>query len=666
MENHRSALSDTASGLPAVAGILALGLLFLFFFELLADFVAAIYAFGLLSVSLTADIASALLLLAPITLIFWRKEISNQFLAFGGLWVLFCRAIEILLATRGKMYISGLGVAGFMIFLPALLSSRRRESGNSDLGFGLILGVSLSILLRALGSGTDLSAVGMFRIFSWGLALLGGMCLLFALKQGDRPASPSSPLGAASAWKIMGMALGVAAAIVLLYFAFTSPTVIARWTGGSYLLVSILLMLALVGLGAVLSFRPVLIGRLTPAGLLVWNTLFVLSLTLTILAHQARFPITPTGYPFSFDPLPFGDVFLAAMLLLSPVVLVDFILLCREIVKAGPSIRLLGGSFAVGGLFILLMIFAQVFTTVYDYIPVVGPLFRDRFWLVFLIDGVIMTLSVLLVRSDSSRWDRRSGRAVLPAVSLAVIAVGAVAAAWFTTARPPTSTGAATVLRVLTYNIQQGYSRDGQANFDGQLALIRQQDPDIIGLQECDTARIAGGNTDVVRYFADHLGMYSYYGPDTVAGTFGVALLSKTPIQHPRTFYLYSQGEQTAVIEAQVSQGERTFNVYVTHLGNDGPITQQEQALALSRWKDNVLLMGDFNFRPDTEQYRQVTSVLADAWLLANPQSVPSVAFGPDGRIDYLYISPGTKVIQAQYLVGAQSDHPAFVVDIGP
>ena len=46
------------------------------------------------------------------------------------------------------------------------------------------------------------------------------------------------------------------------------------------------------------------------------------------------------------------------------------------------------------------MIFAQAFTTVYDYIPVVGPFFRDKFWLVFLLAGLGLSLPLLLVRAE--------------------------------------------------------------------------------------------------------------------------------------------------------------------------------------------------------------------------------------------------------------------------
>jgi endonuclease/exonuclease/phosphatase family metal-dependent hydrolase len=356
------------------------------------------------------------------------------------------------------------------------------------------------------------------------------------------------------------------------------------------------------------------------------------------------------------------------MLLLAPVILLDFTLISREISIAKPSIRLLGGSFALGSLFILLMIFAQVFTTVYDYIPVVGPFFRDKFWLVFLADGLVLSLSVLLVRKYTFGIAAERGMRsfpLLPVVCMAFIFVAALSGALLTAPRLPNPTGPGTAsLRVLTFNIQQGYSRDGQISFDGQLSLLRQMNPDVIGLQECDTARIAGGNIDIVRYFANRLDMYSYYGPSTVAGTFGIALLSRYPIQNPRTFYLYSLGEQTAIISAQIVTGGKTYNVYVTHLGNDGPIIQQMQVLQLVQGNKNVLLMGDFNFRPDTAQYRLGTGALNDAWLLHWSQGIQSQAFDSAGRIDYLYVSPGIKIVESQYLTGPQSDHPALVTDI--
>jgi len=147
----------------------------------------------------------------------------------------------------------------------------------------------------------------------------------------------------------------------------------------------------------------------------------------------------------------------------------------------------------------------------------------------------------------------------------------------------------------MTYNIQQGFDVDGRKDLDGQLALIQRINPDILGLQESDTARIANGDVDSVRYFADQLNMYSYYGPTTTVGTFGIALLSKYPIQNPETFFMVSTGEQTAAIHAQVVVNDKRYNIFVTHLGNDGPVIQLQNLLARIQGMDNVITMGDFN-----------------------------------------------------------------------
>jgi endonuclease/exonuclease/phosphatase family metal-dependent hydrolase len=513
----------------------------------------------------------------------------------------------------------------------------------------------------------------MFKGIGWALALLAGVLLLRTIRPVDSTSHPApfpDHPERARPWKVIGLSLGLTAAFILLYFAFTSPAVIARWTGASYLLILVILLLAFSGSVILLAWRPFLFASLKPGVLLAWNGLFVLCLMLTILAHQVNFPSTPAGYPLAPSTPPWQDIPLVMMLLLAPIILVDVTLISREIIAEKPSIRLMGGSFALGSLFLLVMIFAQVFTTVYDYIPVVGPPFRDNFWLVFLVGGLVLALPTLLVRktTNGQAEDVEQGDiALLVTACQALIAFIAITGALLTTARPSApSESDTTSLEVITYNIQQGYSQDGQSNIDEQLALLGLTDPDLIGLQENDTARIANGNNDLVRYFADRLNMHSYYGPSTVAGTFGIALLSRYPIQNPHTYYMYSVGEQTAVIEAQIVIRGKIYNVYVTHLGNGGPMVQQEEVLQLVQGKENVLLMGDFNFRPDTAQYRMTTAIYDEAWLLRWPLAESTYDFNASDRIDYFFVSPGMQISESYYITGPQSDHPALFIEIEP
>jgi len=313
---------------------------------------------------------------------------------------------------------------------------------------------------------------------------------------------------------------------------------------------------------------------------------------------------------------------------------------------------------------LVVMVFAHVFTTVYDYIPVVGAAFRDRYWLVHVVAGLGLALPLATLRSPAPAHDavRR------PALSAALVAVAlltSIAAILPDRTFPPQDTDPRT-LTVFTYNIQQGYSEDGQRSAAEQLALIRQHAPDIVGLQESDTNRIAGGNADLVQYFADELGMYSTYGPTPVVGTFGIALLSRYPIEDPRTFFMYSKGEQTATIEAQIVADGTRYSVYVTHLGNGGPIVQQEAILEIAAGEENVVLMGDFNFRPDSDQYELTAAALDDAWLRRWPDGVDDTGADPARRIDHVFISPSLSVVDIRYLDDPASDHPAVVAELAP
>ncbi|HEY52610.1 MAG TPA: hypothetical protein G4N94_04055 [Caldilineae bacterium] len=660
---------------PAVAFF---SVLFLFFFQLLTDFVAAIYAFGLLGTDIPLELIVVVLLFAPAILIFLRSDPPPILWFALGKLVLISRVIETLLDTRGEMIVSGLGVAFFLLFLPLLLweqGRRRNYDAAVEMGLGLTLGLALSVLLRTLGSGQDFSTAGWGQVIGWGLAILAGAAWVYLWVMEDDIEIGPEPLFirpvAESRLKIAGLSLGLMATFILLYFAFTAPQVLSRWSGVDYRLILPVMMVVLALFAWIVSLRQQILAWLTPLIVLIWNALFVVALVLTVYAYQVAFPSDPTAYPLTLAPTPwFAHIPLFLTLILFPVILLDFTLLSEEIVVHRPSLKGLGIGFTLASLYLLVMIFAHVFTTTYDYIPVVGPFFRDKFWLVHLVAGVVLFLTMLLAYRRINelplpRFNRQV--AVAFAGFVAGVAVVAVLGALLVNANPRTATPGDS-LKILTYNIQQGYSADGQKNFDGQLALLRGIDADIIGLQETDTARIAGGNSDVVRYFTDKLDMHSTYGPSTVTGTFGIALLSKYPIKQPHTHFLYSEGEQVAVIEAEIAVGEQSYTVFVTHLGNGGPMIQQEQFLELVEGKDNVIAMGDWNFRPDSEQYALTTTSLADSWLLAWPDWTDDQGQNPrPHKIDHIFVTPSASVLDAAFIDDPASDHPAVAAKLaGP
>ncbi|NHJ01840.1 MAG: hypothetical protein EAX86_06825 [Candidatus Heimdallarchaeota archaeon] len=303
-------------------------------------------------------------------------------------------------------------------------------------------------------------------------------------------------------------------------------------------------------IGLVILIKPNLVDQMHLWFFWGINIVFLASLVYTILLNQVFFPSSPTSYPFTAPSTAIiQDITLLIFLLTSPILIIDFIYFSRQLIVETPSFRQISGSFTIAAFFFLLMIFAHIFTTVYDYIPEIGPLFRDQFWFVHLVVAIGIMVPILQLKSKMD-LNLKPISKPLPKLSITIILLLILTLGLVITSPYPPLPEDKSSLKIITYNIRQGYSLSGVKNLDGQLAILKEVDADIIGLQESDSARISGGNCDPVRYFANHLHMHSYYGPKSVTGTFGIALLSKNPIKTARTFFMYSIGEQTACIHA--------------------------------------------------------------------------------------------------------------------
>ena len=665
MSSNKNFLGQIYSDLALIT------IMFLLFFELISDMVEAIYAKCLLTLSLNENVLTVLFLISPVILIFFRKGFPDKLMVIIGEIMLACRIIEPLLDTQLKMIFSGLGVGCFLIFFPVFLQKKNpgnHEKNSLKFGLGLSIALMASILFRTLGITVDISTYSVFQWIGWILALIAAVMILGLLKN-DRNVNIgkiNSDVKLGSPLKILGLTFGLMSILMLIYFAFSSPTVISRWTEGNYLAIVIILALVVALFAVVLFFKPNIITKFKLWMILLWNGLFVLTLVLTIAFNQVSFPSIEGAYPIDAPPTTIiQQIPLILMLILSPIILIDFTILSRELFKCKPSTWKLGGSFIITSGYLLLMIFAKIFTTTYDYIPIVGPFFRDMFWFVFLIIGLAIVLPILLVKKSSLQFKitiNNMGIKITIAGIIGIITIGTIVGGILTESYPVEQTGAISSIKVMTYNTRQGYDDYGSWNFDGQLEVIRAEDPDIIGLQESDMTRVSGGNKDQVRYFANKLNLYSYFGPTVVVGTFGYALLSKYPIENPTTFYIYSEGEQIACIEAQITIGTITYNVFVTHPAGPDRVSQQETMLSRIEGKNNVIFMGDFNFEPDSESYNITIDILDDSWEIAT--SKDAGGFNVASRIDHIFISPGINIVDCRYLGGTNSDHPACIAEI--
>jgi endonuclease/exonuclease/phosphatase family metal-dependent hydrolase len=222
----------------------------------------------------------------------------------------------------------------------------------------------------------------------------------------------------------------------------------------------------------------------------------------------------------------------------------------------------------------------------------------------------------------------------------------------------------------MTFNTQQSNDEAGEKSFEAQLALIRQVSPDILSLQETDSARISLNNNDYVRYFAEKLGYYSYYGPKPVTGTFGTAILSKFPLENTRTAFIFSDKDETGVAEAEVEVGGQRYTIYDVHPDSSdlAMVIFAKTLLSRSMDKPNVIALGDYNLRDYEDAYQIIDRVYTNAWTSVYPSEVSpdGVDMSGENRIDHIFLSPNLAAVDPVYVLPPESatDHPVHWTDV--
>jgi endonuclease/exonuclease/phosphatase family metal-dependent hydrolase len=199
---------------------------------------------------------------------------------------------------------------------------------------------------------------------------------------------------------------------------------------------------------------------------------------------------------------------------------------------------------------------------------------------------------------------------------------------------------------------------------------MRRLSPDLISLQESDTTRISMNNSDYVRYFAEQLGYYSYYGPRTVTRTYGTAILSKYPLENTRTIFSYSDTDEIGTTQAGIEANGHRFTIYDVHPAgsNSADLAFANMLLEQSHDKPYVIALGDYNLRDYEEAYQAIDSVLINAWTSVYPTEISpdGVDMSGDNRIDHIFVSPGLGIRNPVYVLPPDSatDHPVHWAEI--
>ncbi len=463
--------------------VIVFGIFFLFLIQLMGTLVESIYILDLMNTSLDEKALGLLFFFSPILLLPLRIKKTDRWawVAFGTLFL--SRGLTPYLDTLGRMLASGIGMGAALILFVFLMTARLKDDVRARSGLwvsaGLALAVVLSVFLRTVNYSIDYSLTPGGGWLGWGLGLLLGY-LLAQLEWKGEPNQKKTKSGPTPA------VLGIFMVLALVYFAFSAPAVIARWTEGDYALIVIIVSLFSAGWGILAFSKPGFFDRLPKRWLVLWNVLFTLSLTGTILAHRVSFPATPesaavvVGAPSAIHQIP-----LALTLLLFPVIFLDVRVFFEQIQAADPMPRDLVPGMLLGSFALVLLVFMYIFTNVWGYIEPVSPWFRNKFWLPYLLmAGIVSLLSMRKRPLETEASKGPAGTFHWGWVTLlGALFLGTIVSAVLTTRVRTFETDKSSLL-VMTYNIQQANDESGERSYERQLALIRQVSPDVLSLQE--------------------------------------------------------------------------------------------------------------------------------------------------------------------------------------
>ena len=229
---------------------------------------------------------------------------------------------------------------------------------------------------------------------------------------------------------------------------------------------------------------------------------------------------------------------------------------------------------------------------------------------------------------------------------------------------------------VLTYNIHVGVGMDKKLDLRRIAELIKNENPDLVALQEVDRGVRRTEGKDEIAELALLTGMEYAFAPnlDYQGGKYGVAILSRFPIRaidHQR-FANKREAERRGFLRVEVMIKGRKLNFVTTHLDYqyaDGRLFETEQLMrALDSVEGPIVVAGDFNDEPTGSSYALMTShSYTDAWRAAMKSTVDGFTFPADKpvkRIDYIFAGKGVDVRRVVTPPSLASDHLPFLAGL--
>lgn len=234
-------------------------------------------------------------------------------------------------------------------------------------------------------------------------------------------------------------------------------------------------------------------------------------------------------------------------------------------------------------------------------------------------------------------------------------------------AMPPAVAGDYMSLRLMTYNVHNCIGTDRQTDIERIAAIVRRQAPDVVAVQEVDSATQRSGGRYVLSELASLTGMHANFARaiDFQGGAYGIGVLSKRKPLSCTMCPLPGREEERALLVVEFPE----FFFACTHLS----LTETDRMGALATIERMAsgsgkpfFIAGDLNANPADgfmSAFGQSFNVLSDQTEHTFPATEPEVT------IDYIAVdrrhAAAAKTVKQQVLPERlASDHRPIVVDI--
>lgn len=199
----------------------------------------------------------------------------------------------------------------------------------------------------------------------------------------------------------------------------------------------------------------------------------------------------------------------------------------------------------------------------------------------------------------------------------------------------------------MTYNIRNGLGIDTVKNIDRVVKVIKEQNPDVLALEEIDSVTTRSEGTYTLGILAERTHMHATYAPaiNFQGGKYGIGMLSK---EEPLSYHYYPlPGREEARTFLVVEF--KDFIYCCTHLS----LTPEDQELSLpiinkitADLKKPVFIAGDMNAHP-TSKY---ILGLQKSFKIISPMDINTYpADEPTETIDYIAVHhKDTAIVKVQ------------------